>query len=143
MYPRSLLEGSAWSLGCCPFGLLWIRMTGAVIDICIRNGHHPRWGEGREGQPLKKDPPIERECNSCMFESPLVYPYTKKHPKLRPWSEFPLPRNSAHRLSFSFPWSIQSLGWSDFWSEFGWNHGPSFVPRSQKHWGRGRRMSIE
>ena len=31
-------------------------------------------------------------------ESPLVYPYPKKHPKLRPWSEFSLPRNSDHGL---------------------------------------------
>ena len=38
-----------------------------------------------------------------------------KHPKLRPWSEFSRPRNLDHDLSFSFPWQIQSLGWSEFW----------------------------
>ena len=34
---------------------------------------------------------------------------------------------------------MQSLGWSEFFSD----HGLSFLPRGQKHWGRGRRMSIE
>ena len=30
-------------------------------------------------------------------------PLPQKQPKLRPWSEFSLPRNSDHGLSFSFP----------------------------------------
>ena len=60
-----------------------------------------------------------------------VFPYQGSRKKLR------------HGLSFSFPWQIQSLGWSGFWSAFGSDHGLSFLPRGQKHWGRGRRMSIE
>ena len=35
---------------------------------------------------------------------PPRLPLPPKHPKLRPWSEFHLPRNSDHGLSFSFPW---------------------------------------
>ena len=38
---------------------------------------------------------------------------------------------------------MQSLAWSEFWSEFCSDHGLSFVPRSEKHWGRGRRTSSE
>ena len=56
----------------------------------------------------------------------------QKHPKLRPWSELSLSRNSDHGLSFSCPWQIQSLGWSGFWSEFFSDHGLSFLPQGQK-----------
>ena len=38
---------------------------------------------------------------------------------------------------------VQSLRWSGFWSEFFSDHGLSFLPRGQKHWGRGRRVSID
>ena len=37
---------------------------------------------------------------------------------------------------------MQRLGWSEFWSEFCWDHGLSFLPRGQKHWGRGRRVRL-
>ena len=50
-----------------------------------------------------------------------------------------LARNLDHGLSFSFSRKTQSLAWSEFCSD----HGLSFVPRSEKHWGRGRRMSSE
>ena len=40
-------------------------------------------------------------------------------------------------------WKMQSLAWSEFWSEFCSDHGLSFLLRSEKHWGRGRRMSSE
>ena len=42
-------------------------------------------------------------------------------------------RSVDHGLSFS-----QSLAWSEFCSEFCLDHGLSFVPRSQKLFGRGR-----
>ena len=51
--------------------------------------------------------------------------------KLRPWSEFLL---SLVNLESDVVW---------FWSEFFSDHGLSFLPRGQKHWGRGRRMSVE
>ena len=76
------------------------------------------------------------------YWEPPRLPLPQKHPKLRPWSELSLPRNSDHGLSFSFP-QVQSLGWSGFWSEFFLDHGLSFLPRGQKHWGRGRRLSLE
>ena len=38
---------------------------------------------------------------------------------------------------------MQSLGWPEFWSEFFSDYGLSFLLQGQKHWGRGRRMSID
>ena len=46
------------------------------------------------------------------------FSFLKKHPKLRPWSEFSLPRNSDHGLSFSFPHKYRVWG--------GLSFGPSF-----------------
>ena len=48
--------------------------------------------------------------------------------KLRPWSKF-----------------LRSLvkAESEFWSELCLYHSLGFVPRSQKHWGRGRRMRTD
>ena len=85
---------------------------------------------------LRLQHPLERN------ESPLVYP-TPKTPQtqtmvwvsppqtLRPWSEFLL---SLINTGSGVVWV-----WSDFFSD----HGLSFLPRGQEHWGRGRRMSIE
>ena len=40
---------------------------------------------------------------SNLYREPPRLPLPQKHPKLRPWFEFSLPRNSDHGLSFSFP----------------------------------------
>ena len=83
-----------------------------------------------------------QKCPSSRQDLPPPLPPLGR-PKFRPWSEFSLPRNSDHGLSFSFPHKIQSLAWSEFWSEFCLDHGLSFVPRSQKPWGRGRPLGAE
>ena len=41
-------------------------------------------------------------------------------------------------VPISFLWAR-----SEFWSEFCSDHGLSFLARGQKHWGRGRRVSID
>ena len=51
--------------------------------------------------------------------------------KLRPWSEFLLSPINAE----------SGVVW--VWSEFGLDHGLSFVPRSQKPWGRGRPVGAD
>ena len=90
------------------------------------------WGSARSVCPFGSVP---LEAVSQEVRAPSSTP-TPKQKHL-------IPRNLDHGLSFSFPWPMQSLGWSEFWSEFFSDHGLSLVPRSQKHWGRDRRMSVE
>ena len=93
--------------------------------------------------PVTPVPNTSPKSMSRKRESPLVYPYPKNT------------RNSDHGLSFPSP-ETQTMVWvSPFPSKFrfwgGLSFGPSFsrtktlsfLPRGQKHWGRGRRMSIE
>ena len=59
----------------------------------------------------------EFQISVHLWEPPSSTP-TPRTPQFGPWSELSFPRNSDYGLSFSFPCEIQSLGWSEFWSEF-------------------------
>ena len=121
--------------------MLWASesQSSSTPDFTVAFISHTQNIEGTKGF---KQPVPTSTCEVRHSEPPRLF-LPRKQLKLRPWSDFSLHRNLDHCLRASFPWYIRSLGWSAFWSEVCSDHGPSFVQRSQKRWGMGRRMSIE